>query len=356
MGGSPSPVGGPPPPPNAGPQGAAGTPPPSASAAPAPSPDFMTGLEHGLSNPLLQGAIASYLGTIGSPRREGWSRALAHGGLAGLGTFNQAEQQKSQLPLQAAQLAAEQQKIPQLQAQTKLDNARTEKLAGDPAANAASADSLAVMAQSEPSPAKKAIYTTLAPAVRAGTIGMDKVMTLAMSEDLNGARVEAAKASAKKSEAETGLIPTKEKEINAHIGEMGTASGRNVAETGKIDKEAAEVGKPKPVAAKPATPPKAPAPPSPLAIEKQARAQAEKDWASESSLKTRAGMFGGETHDDFIKARVAKYKTELGDGALDTSANKFGSHAETGEGLPAGSTPNGDGTWTLPDGSKVAPR
>lgn len=245
MGGSPSPVGGPPPPPNAGPQGAGGTPPPSASAAPAPT-GFMAGLEHGLSNPLLQGAIASYLGTIGSPRREGWGRALAHGGLAGLGTFNQAEQQKSQLPLQAAQLAAEQAKTPELQAATKLSQARTEKLAGDPAANAAAADSLAVMAQNEVNPTKKSIYMMSIPGVRAGTVGMDKVMTLAMSGNLNDARVEAAKASAKKSEAETGLIPTKEKEINAHIGEMGTASSKNVAEAEHARSETAGGSGPKP--------------------------------------------------------------------------------------------------------------
>ena len=70
-----------------------------------PMPAAPTGIEGALSNPLLQGALATYLGTIGSPRHGGLGRALASGGLGGLQTFNQAEQLKQKLPLEAAQTA-----------------------------------------------------------------------------------------------------------------------------------------------------------------------------------------------------------------------------------------------------------
>jgi hypothetical protein len=64
-------------------------------------------------------------------------------------------------------------------------------------------------------------------------------------------------------------------------------------------------------------------PPSPLAIEKQARAQADRDWAALPMTATRGGMFGGVKHDDFIKERTAKYQKELsGDtGATAPSSN-----------------------------------
>src|ERR1700685_1593583 len=52
--------------------------PPSAPASGA-APPSTGGAEGFLENPLVQGAASAYLGTIGSPRRGGWGRALANG-------------------------------------------------------------------------------------------------------------------------------------------------------------------------------------------------------------------------------------------------------------------------------------
>ena len=62
-----------------------------------------TGAESFLSHPLVQGALAAYLGAIGTPRYEGMGAALSRGGLAGLGGVAQAEQQKYQIPILQAQ-------------------------------------------------------------------------------------------------------------------------------------------------------------------------------------------------------------------------------------------------------------
>ena len=63
----------------------------------------MGGIEGLLGHPLVQAALAAYLGAISSPRRLGWGGAIGRGGLAGLGQFSQAEQLQNQLPLQQAQ-------------------------------------------------------------------------------------------------------------------------------------------------------------------------------------------------------------------------------------------------------------
>ena len=61
------------------------------------------GIEGLLSHPLVQAALATYLGTISSPRRMGLGGALGRGGLMGLGQFAQAEQMRQEMPLRQAQ-------------------------------------------------------------------------------------------------------------------------------------------------------------------------------------------------------------------------------------------------------------
>jgi len=76
-----------------------------------------------LSNPLLQGVLGTYLGFVGTPRYEGVGRALAQGGLGGLGAFNQAQQMQAQLPQEQARTQL-------LQGQTQMLPQRQQLLAG----------------------------------------------------------------------------------------------------------------------------------------------------------------------------------------------------------------------------------
>lgn len=87
-------------------QAAATSPQQTQSSAPAQAPQqsgILGGIEGLLGHPLVQAALATYLGAISSPRREGWGGAIGHGGLAGLGQFAQAEKLQQELPLQQAQ-------------------------------------------------------------------------------------------------------------------------------------------------------------------------------------------------------------------------------------------------------------
>jgi hypothetical protein len=69
-----------------------------------------------LANPLVQGALATYLGAISSPRSQGLGGAIGHGGLAGLGAFGQARQAQLQLPIQRAAAQSAQLQLPVQQA------------------------------------------------------------------------------------------------------------------------------------------------------------------------------------------------------------------------------------------------
>jgi hypothetical protein len=85
---------------------------PSSSAPGAP-----TGIEGLLSNPLLQGALGAYLGTIRST-----------GGLTGLEFFNQAEQEKQALPYMAARTQEQQAVAQQAGLQTQLTKRQMQPL------------------------------------------------------------------------------------------------------------------------------------------------------------------------------------------------------------------------------------
>ncbi len=75
------------------------------------------GLENFLSHPAVQGALATYLGAISSPRRLGWGGAIGRGGLAGLGAFSEARRQEQTLPFLQAQTQEAQLNTQRLQQQ-----------------------------------------------------------------------------------------------------------------------------------------------------------------------------------------------------------------------------------------------
>jgi len=225
----------------------AGTPPPAPATSAAPSPQGFGGKVEGfLENPLLQGALGAYLGTIGSPRRGGWGRALANGGITGLNAFNQAEEEKGKQPMEAAKLAESEAGTHKDLAIAALNEARQEQLKGDPQANAKLGQALSIIANDPAtSPSRKQIISILLPGVQAGKIGADKVATALSSESVDEARATASLAAAGKSQADTSLVPERKKEIEAHVGELGTASKKNLAETGKAVAETGQVGKSK---------------------------------------------------------------------------------------------------------------
>jgi hypothetical protein len=63
-----------------------------------------------LDNPVLQGALATYLGAIGTPRSEGLGAAISRGGMMGLQAYSQARQSQYTPYLIQAQLQNLQQK------------------------------------------------------------------------------------------------------------------------------------------------------------------------------------------------------------------------------------------------------
>lgn len=90
--------------------------------------------------------------------------------------------------------------------------------------------------------------------------------------------------------------------------------------------------------------------------EKDIQTQADKEAEQAWKAKTESYLFGGKMragdHDKYVEDYKAKRVPQL-----ETAVRgAVPAHAHTGEGLPAGATPNGDGTWRLPDGRVVRPR
>lgn len=118
--------------PQANPAGASSPPASATGAAPPPAPQgFGEKVTNFLENPLLQGALGAYLGTIGSPRQGGWGRAIASGGITGLNAFNQAEHEKTMKPYEQAQIAEAQARVPVMQSQAEAMKRELTPISGD---------------------------------------------------------------------------------------------------------------------------------------------------------------------------------------------------------------------------------
>ena len=197
----------------------AGSPPPAAANSAAPQSPQMpqqSGLERFIGNPLVQGAADAYLGTIASPRKQGWSRALARGGLEGMQGFNQAEQLKATLPLRQAQVQAVASQVPRNQSQTALNNARTQSLTVDPAMAADTAHQIELRL-SDPStpPNEKQILSLIYPSIKDGKMKPERVAELVSAGSVDAAKIAASNAEAGLHTAETAQLPIKTKQINA---------------------------------------------------------------------------------------------------------------------------------------------
>ena len=212
----------------------AGSPPPAAANSAAPQSPQMpqqSGLERFIGNPLVQGAADAYLGTIASPRKQGWSRALARGGLEGMQGFNQAEQLKATLPLRQAQVQAVASQVPRNQSQTALNNARTQSLTVDPAMAADTAHQIELRL-SDPStpPNEKQILSLIYPSIKDGKMKPERVAELVSAGSVDAAKIAASNAEAGFHAAETKQLPAKTKQIEAEtnkdISEAALASGR----------------------------------------------------------------------------------------------------------------------------------
>jgi len=110
--------------------GAASTP----TAAPAASTDPFANIpiqQQGfLDNPLVQGALATYLGAIGSPRQRGFGGAIAAGGLAGLKQYESARSAQLQPYLIGAQIQKMGAEIQKDRAGARLDEGKVAQLQG----------------------------------------------------------------------------------------------------------------------------------------------------------------------------------------------------------------------------------
>ena len=121
-----------------------------AAAAPAAAGDT-TGPQYGnlpipkqtfIDNPWVQGALATYLGAIGSPRREGLGGAISHGGLAGLSAYQTARENLYKPYLLGAQIAHTQAQTAELGTKTGLEAAKTKQITGIAEGNATQAAQL----------------------------------------------------------------------------------------------------------------------------------------------------------------------------------------------------------------------
>ena len=283
--------------------------------------NFLGGLEKLLSNPILQSAVAGYLGYAGSPRRGGRGLAMENAGLGALGAFNQAEAQRSKAPLEAAQLQAEQAKIPELQAQTEAEKqhgqlyaAQTASLAPDPVMDQQLAHVFQIRAQ-DPSltPQQKAVYDFLTPVVAAGKIKPQDALRMAESGDVAAARIAQSQATTARETAEQGLIPERKRLLEAQTRKAerpekaaeGPASYktdegvfvRDPSAPNGYRKVGTETPKGKAV--------------SDLDLEKQADKEFEEAWKTHWHL----GGFVGEDHDTAKAAFIKDWMAKHGSGA-----------------------------------------
>ena len=218
---------------------------PSTAAPPPQQAGFMQGAASLIGNPLTQAALGGYFNAIGTPKMQGRGARFANAGLGAMNAFNAAEQAQSQAPLNAAKIAGMQQQNALTGAQAGLTSAKTQQIAGIPAANAALAAQIhAAIPSMTPTQAQRAT-------VIANTIATDtskvydpkEAFTAIYQEPLKEAQIQAqtgaTAATTKKTEAETGAIPSEIALRNAEAGHVGAETAAIPARTAL---ETAEAG------------------------------------------------------------------------------------------------------------------
>jgi hypothetical protein len=219
---------------------------------PSPTPDMSQymamvqphGLNAALSNPLLQGALGAYFGTISSPRRGGWGEAIGRGGMEGLQTYGQARQQQLTPLLMASNIAKSQAQTGLANTTAGLRAAQTKRLAPNPIMG----QHFQVLANDQSqSPTARQIYGMLADGVADGSIDSTRAAQVASAEDMNGAKallIQAqtgeAKAKTQETQAETGLVPLKGKALQSEVGKNQAEAGLAGAKAGEVPGEEAK--------------------------------------------------------------------------------------------------------------------
>lgn len=172
------------------------------------APPQQSGLASFIGNPLVQGALAGYFSGISSPRTQGLGGAIGRGGLGALSAFDQAEQQRTQQPLNQAKLQNLQGQNQLQTAQVGLTGAKQQQLAGIQVANQHTAQVLRSMkSQLDPEQQKRA--EILASTIENDTSKVYDPKEVATTLFLQPAQEKNLAASAARSGAETEAIPKK---------------------------------------------------------------------------------------------------------------------------------------------------
>ena len=360
-----------------------------------PSP--FSGVGNFLAHPGVQALLATYLGMISTPRRLGFGAALGQGGLMGLQAYNQglgSQERAAALGLEQQRLQQEveqgkqrQQAISQLPADIQpllaLDPSAAgtivqQKMAGQN--NQAVLGQLGSVYQADPEalaliqaysksskPIEPGEVIKAIQGVKSGALDLQKTLALIRKDNLEGqlaqgrinmlpldaaqkqAQISAEQASAAASAGSAALDPLR--------GQLLQAQTKKALE-GPVPSEQVEYGITDPTVTsrtRGQTPdpgmtflrPESAKSTSPLEVQKEAEKEAQTRYGElPMTSKLLYGLHGD-------KAAVMDTLRQQRKSALSGS---LPSHAHTGEGLPGGSRPNGDGTWTLPDGSTVRPK
>lgn len=198
------------------------------------------------AHPAVQGALAAYLGAIGTPRSAGFGAALSRGGLAGLGAFGQAEQLEQKLPLERAQALEAMQKIPLEQAQTSLAGARAKVAnaqAGQYVPEPQLSQQMSILSQNTQDPTMSATYALISEGLKNGSMRSPDAAKILSTAAMSGARVALAQAQTEVAQQtgalrqeQTKLLPG---EIGARIGAENASAARAMAGVGEENATAA---------------------------------------------------------------------------------------------------------------------
>lgn len=198
-----------------------------------------TGLEALLAHPYFQAAAAGLFGALASPRSRGLSGALGMGGLGALNAFQQAEKNKLELPLLAAQIQGQQATTQKNIATAGLSNVQKTSLQGQLQGDDQSAHYMETLA-ADPTkpPAVRQAYGLLAPSVRSGKVPADRAFAAAQSGDLKAAQLLEAQARTGLAQEQLKLAPglaaTRETADIARAGEAGASAALSHAKMAEV--------------------------------------------------------------------------------------------------------------------------